>query len=93
MVDVEKNFKTIEEQMEILKDKGLIIEDEITARETLLRENYFFLMGYRHPFMKSSKERKFISGTTFNEVYSLFLFDRDFRNIIFKNVIYHINKI
>ena len=84
---MEKNFKTIEEQIEILKGKGLIIEDEIKAKEVLLRENYFFLMGYRHSFMKSSKERKFIPGTTFNEVYSLFLFDRDFRNVIFKNVL------
>ena len=80
---MEKNFKTIDEQIEILKEKNLIIEDE----EILLRENYFFLMGYRHVFMISSKERKFIPGTTFSEVYSLFTFDRNFRNIIFKNVL------
>lgn len=84
---VEKNFKTIDEQLEILKDKGLIIEDELFAKEILLRENYFFLMGYRHLFMKSIKENRFIPGTTFQELYSLFLFDRNFRNIIFKNVL------
>ncbi len=44
-------------------------------------------MGYRHVFLKSETERKFIPGTTFDEVYSLFTFDRDFRNIIFKNVL------
>ena len=43
---MEKNFKTINEQVEILKNKGLIIEDEISVKETLLRENYFFIMGY-----------------------------------------------
>ena len=84
---MEKNFKTINEQVEILKNKGLIIEDEISVKETLLRENYFFIMGYRHAFMTSPKERKFIPGTTFDEVYSLFTFDRNFRNIIFKNVL------
>lgn len=84
---MEKNFKTINEQVEILKNKGLIIEDEISVKETLLRENYFFIMGYRHVFMTSPKERKFIPGTTFDEVYSLFTFDRNFRNIIFKNVL------
>ena len=47
---MEKNFKTIDEQIEILKEKNLIIEDEETAKEILLRENYFFLMGYRHVF-------------------------------------------
>lgn len=84
---MEKIFKTIDEQIVILKEKGLIVEDEISAKEILLRENYFFLMGYRHLFMKSTKENKFISGTTFNEIYSLFEFDRNFRNIIFKNVL------
>ena len=84
---MEKNFKTINEQVEILKNKGLIIEDEISVKETLLRENYFFIMGYSHVFMTSPKERKFIPGTTFDEVYSLFTFDRNFRNIIFKNVL------
>ena len=30
---MEKIFKTINEQVEILKDKGLIIEDELEAKE------------------------------------------------------------
>lgn len=84
---MKKEFKTINEQIEILKNKGLIIEDEEETKEILLRENYFFIMGYRHLFMKSSKESKFIPGTTFGELYSLFEFDRNFRNIIFKNVL------
>ncbi len=87
MIIVEKNFKTINEQINILKDRGLIIEDELLAKEILLRENYFFLMGYRHLFVHSRKENTFINGTTFNELYSLFEFDRNFRNIIFKNVL------
>lgn len=36
---VVKNFKTINEQVEILKNKGLIIEDENVVKDTLLREN------------------------------------------------------
>ena len=40
---MEKLFKTIDEQLDILKEKGLIIEDESLAREILLRENYFFI--------------------------------------------------
>ena len=84
---MEKNFKTIDEQVQILKDKGLIIEDELDTKDILLRENYFFIMGYRHVFMVSKKENKFIPGTSFNELYSLFTFDRNFRTIIFKNVL------
>ena len=84
---MEKNFKTIDEQIQILKDKGLIIDDLNVAKEILLRENYFFLNGYRHLFMISSKEKTFIKGATFREMHSLFMFDRYFRNIIFKNVL------
>ena len=84
---MQKDFRTIDEQVEILQKKGLIVEDIDEAKEVLLRENYFFLNGYRHLFMVSEKDRTFIKGSTFRELYSLFLFDRYFRNIIFKNVL------
>lgn len=81
---IEKQFKNLDEQIEILKFKGLVIADEHYAKEVLLRENYFFLNGYRHLFYKSKSEKNFIKGTRFEELYSLFLFDRSFRNVIFK---------
>ena len=81
---LEKQFKTLDEQIEIFKHKGLVIKDEKYAKEVLLRENYFFLNGYRHLFYKSETEKKFIPGTTFEELYSMFLFDRSFRNVLFK---------
>ena len=81
---IEKQFKNLDEQIEIFKHKGMVIHDERYAKQILLRENYFFLNGYRHLFYKSETEKKFITGTTFEELYSLFLFDRSFRNVIFK---------
>lgn len=83
----EKVFKNIDEQVEILKGKGLIINDENYASDVLLRENYFFLNGYRHVFYNSFGEKKFIPGTTFEELYALFVFDRRVRNIMFKNLL------
>ena len=82
-----KEFKKLDEQVEILRNKGLTINNEEYAMEILFKENYFFLNGYRHLFMKSETNRTFISGTTFEELYSLFLFDRTFRNILFKNIL------
>ena len=83
---MEKNFKTIDEQLEILKTKGLIIEDEEETKEILLRENYFFINGYRILLMNSYSDKTFVPGATFRELYSIFLFDRYFRNILFKNM-------
>ena len=45
---IEKQFKNLDEQIEIFKHKGMIINDEKYAKTVLLRENYFFLNGYRH---------------------------------------------
>ena len=83
---IEKNFKNLDEQVEILKFKGLIINDENYVKKILLRENYFFLMGYRHLFMEPG-DRHFKEGTTFEELYSLFLFDRSIRNVLFKYIL------
>ncbi len=81
-----KGFRTIDEQINILKEKGLIIEDIDTAKDILLRENYFFINGYRILLMNSYKDKTFVPGATFRELYSIFLFDRYFRNILFKNL-------
>ncbi len=82
----EKIFKTIDEQIEILKNKGLVIDDVDYTKEILLRENYFFISGYRHLFLKSVSDRNYIPNTNFRELYALFHFDRQIRNIIFKNL-------
>lgn len=83
----EKIFKTLDEQVEILKRKGLVINDEAKARKILLRENYFFISGYRHLFMTKETGKNFLPGTTFEELYATFLFDRAIRNTFFKNIL------
>ena len=82
-----KIFKTLDEQIDILVNKGLVIDDIELAKRTLLRENYFFISGYRHLLLKSKTDKKFIEGATFKELYALFNFDRQIRNIIFKNLL------
>ena len=82
-----KEFKTISQQIDILKNKGLIIDDEVKAKDILLKENYFFINGYRHIFMNSNTDRTYVTGSTFSELYALFLFDRYSRNIFFKNLL------
>lgn len=79
-----KIFKTLDEQIEILREKGLIIDDVDKAKEILFRENYFFINGYRHLFQRENLDNQFIAGTTFEELYGTFVFDRDIRNIMFK---------
>lgn len=84
---MDKKFKTLQEQVDIFKSKGLLIEDVDECINVLLRENYFFINGYRHLLMKSPQDRTFVVGASFRELYSIFLFDRYLRNIIFKNLL------
>ena len=84
---MEKLFKSLDEQIDILRSKGLIIEDEEMAKEVLLRENYFFINGYRVLLMNSYSDKTFVVGATFRELYSIFLFDRSIRTILFKNLL------
>ena len=82
-----KVFRNLDEQIEILRAKGLMINDIEKTKMILLKENYFFVSGYRHLFMKDGKDKYFMDGTTFEELYSTFVFDRNIRNIFFKNIL------
>ena len=66
-----KVFRTLDEQIDILRSKGLIVNDVDRAKDILLRENYFFISGYRHLFMKSTNNA-YLDGATFEEIYATF---------------------
>ncbi|HOZ54397.1 MAG TPA: Abi family protein, partial [Bacilli bacterium] len=66
-----KVFKTIEEQVDIFRRKGLIISDEDYTKDILYRENFFFINGYRYILLKSLKDKTFIEGTKFEELYAI----------------------
>lgn len=81
-----KIFRSLDEQIEILKYKGLVIDNVERTKNILFKENYFFINGYRHLFVKPDKRNVFLEGTTFNELYGTFIFDRRLRNVVFKNI-------
>jgi len=82
-----KIFKTLDEQIAILESKGLIVENKKETKDILFRENYYFITGYRFLLIKSPKDKHFIPGSTFKELYAIFNFDRALRNILFKNIL------
>ncbi|EGO9187948.1 Abi family protein, partial [Enterococcus faecalis] len=82
-----KPFKTLDEQIIILRNRGLVISDDEVTKSILLRENYYNVInGYKDIFIdrESEDSEKFIKNTNFNEIYRLYSLDRDFRNHIFK---------
>lgn len=74
-----KPFKTIEEQLVILQNKGLIINDIDAAKTALTELNYYRLSGYSLTLRKNDK---FYKGTTFDDVMQVYLFDRDLKFLL-----------
>ena len=73
-----KNFKTYPEQIQILKDRNLVIYDCADTRRTLQRGNYYNIINaYKDLFIDKSAEREcFKHGAKFEEIVSLFKFDK-----------------
>ena len=74
-----KNFKTIEEQLEILRSRGLTINDESQAREFLFRNNYYRISGYSLTLRKNDI---FSKSATFQNIIDIYHFDHEFRHIL-----------
>lgn len=83
-----KEFKTIDEQIEILKNRGLIFRDENSAKNILIKNNYYNIInGYKAPFITQGTNDNFLSGTTFEEIFCLFTFDKDIKDIFLEYIL------
>lgn len=52
---MEKPFRTIDEQIDILRSRGMIIDVIETARKALEKISYYRLSGYSYPFRQYDK--------------------------------------
>lgn len=78
---MEKTFKTIGEQIEILKSRNIIIDDYDKAYKMLSKNNYYYLInGYKDLFIDwTSKEEKYIENTKLEEIYKVYEFDKNIK--------------
>ncbi len=75
----EKGFKTINEQLEILKSRKLTVDDEAAAKQFLLKNNYYRISGYT---LTLRDHDEFFPGTTFQNIIDIYSFDAVLRNIL-----------
>ena len=76
-----KDFKTVAEQLEILKKRGLSIPDENKASVFLLNNNYYRISGYS---LTLRSHDVFYDGTTFQNIIDIYEFDYKLRHILLK---------
>ena len=77
-------YTTVEQQIEKLKSQHLIIPDENFAKSTLQLYGYFNLIkSYREPYTINQDGKEiYRSGVTFNQIYSLYMLDKNLRNAV-----------
>lgn len=75
----DKAPKNLNEQLELLIERGLIVDDRIRALHYLQHLNYYRLEAYWLPFEVSRNPHKFVEGTRFNQILDHYLFDRELR--------------
>jgi abortive infection bacteriophage resistance protein len=73
---------TYEEQIQLLKSRGLSIQDEEKALHILQVISYYRLSGYWFPLLVDKVNHKFKHNAEFETAFNLYKFDREFRLLI-----------
>lgn len=90
MIENRKPFKTLRSQLKILRNRGLNVSTDGKPMRVLERIGYYTLInGYKTLFLtrdsngKIIHPEKFIKDASFNEILSLYNFDKELRSILY----------
>ncbi|MBS0236525.1 MAG: Abi family protein [Proteobacteria bacterium] len=75
---------SIEDQINLLLSRGIVIDDEERAIHYLKFIGYYRLSGYTHHF--KTKDDRYHTGTTFEKVLDHYVFDRKLRILLFNTI-------
>jgi len=78
-----KQTFTIEQHIKQLRDRGLGIGNEELAKHYLAQVSYYRLAGYWWPMQKDKVNHTFKENSSFEDVVSLYNFDRELRLLLF----------
>mgnify|MGYP003110063927 CR=1 FL=1 len=81
-MDFNKPARTLDEQIALLRERGMRINDPRRARHYLKHLNYYRLTAYWLPFEAEHETHQFKQGSCFDDVLNLYVFDREFRLLL-----------
>lgn len=81
-----KPAKTLDQQVELLTSRGLVIPNAERAAFYLGEINYYRLRAYWLPFEADHATHQFQTGTTFDQVLDLYIFDRKLRLLLMDSI-------
>lgn len=84
-----KSATTIDQQIDLLKSRGLTVNDIDKAQEILLDIGYYRLGFYLFPFEKSypglrNRTHEYVAGASFEDAVNLYYFDFDLRLLLMR---------
>lgn len=82
-----KHPLTIEQQIDLLKERRLIIENADKAKVYLTNISYYRLSAYWYTFLKiPQSNHQFKDGSQFTDVINTYIFDRKLRFLMFEEI-------
>lgn len=78
-----KEYKTNEELIDYLSSKGVIISDKEDALKKIERYTYYSIVNSYKSIFKD-KNNNYINDVSFDEIYALFEFDKNLKNLMLK---------
>lgn len=89
-----KEYKTFNQQLAILRKRGLIVPTDGKPKRFLEQENYYNVInGYKDLFLQKDNQNRvnipesYLPNTHFDELKLLFLFDRELRILFLKHIL------
>ena len=82
-----KPFKTIDEQYDLLLNRGIVFKDADKAKRHLIQNNYYKVINCYGKFFTVKNSDHYIPGTNFEEITEVQYFDEELKNILFKYII------
>jgi len=77
---------TYQEQVQILRKRGMVIPSEPDAEFYLQHLNYYRLGAYWLPFESNHQSHEFHQNTSFDNVLGLYIFDRELRLLLLPTI-------
>lgn len=85
-VPYNKTVLSYADQLQLLKNRGLTIEDESKALHLLEVISYYRLSGYWYPLLADKQNHRFKPKATFDIAFDIYKFDRELRLLVLREI-------
>ena len=80
-----KEYLEVNKLIEIIKLKGIKLDNEEKVKNILIKNNYYVIMGYKSLFLNNDKKYK--DNVSFENIYNLYLFDRKLKILLLDSLL------